>query len=361
MEHAYGRAPDYTIGVEEELLLVDPATRGLSHGSSELIDAMGVEERAARHDIYEAQIELGSPVCGTAAEAVAGISGLRRRLREVGGTPLGAGIHPSAPFGEVVITDTERYRAEERNLRGLLRRTPDCALHVHVGMPDPDTAVSAFNGLREHLPVLCALGGNSPYWHGLDSGLSSARIVLRRGFPRVEAPRAFRDFEDYTDTVDTILAAGGLPDYTFIWWDIRLHPRLGTVELRVMDGQSSLERAVAIAALVHGLAKREAEGRSGGYRTREELSESGFRAAAHGLEASLLDGDRMRPVGELAREAVELARPHARELGSEEPLEGIERILREGSGADRQRAAHAAGGMEAVLDLLLEETAAPYG
>ncbi len=360
MKHAFGHGPDFTIGVEEELLLVDPRTRELVHGSSEVIERMGVEERAARHDIYEAQVELGSPVCRTAQDAVAAISDLHARVRDVGGTPLGAGIHPAAPFGEVVITDAERYRREEENLRGLVHRTPDCALHVHVGMPDPDTAVRAFNGLREHLPLLCALAANSPYWHGVDSGLSSARIVLRRGFPRVEAPRVFRDFEDYVDTVDAVLAAGELDDYTFIWWDIRLHPRLGTVEVRVMDGQSSLERVAAIAALVHGLAVREAEGRTGGYRIREELAETGFRASALGLAATLLDGGRMRPVPELAREAVDLARPYARELGSEGPLEGVERILREGSGADLQRSAHEAGGMDRVLDLLVEETAVPY-
>jgi len=355
---AYGRAPDFTIGAEEELLLVDPGTRRLDHRSSELIPAMGVDERSARHDIYEAQVELGSPVCRTAQEAAVALGGLRARLREVGGTAIGAGLHPAAELGDVVITDEERYHHEEENLRGLVHRTPDCALHVHVGMPDADTAMRAFNGLREHLPLLSALAGSSPYWHGQDSGLSSTRIVLRRGFPRVEVPRVFRDHEDHDQTVSAILAAGDLRDYTFIWWDVRLHPRLGTVEVRVMDGQSSLETVAAIAALVHGLAKREAEGRPEGYRTREELSETCFRASAHGLEATLLDGDRMRSVPELARKAVALALPHARELGSDGALEGVERILREGNGSDRQRAAHRRGGMAAVLDLLVAETAA---
>ena len=125
-------------------------------------------------------------------------------------------------------------------------------------MPDPDTAIRACNGLREHLALLHALAANSPFWHGADAKLASARFVLRRGFPRVEVPRAFRDFDDWEQAIAPLLAAGDLPDYTYLWWDARPHPNLGTVEVRVMDAQSSLRRAAAMAALVHGLAVHEA-------------------------------------------------------------------------------------------------------
>jgi glutamate---cysteine ligase / carboxylate-amine ligase len=349
---------EFTIGVEEELLLVEPGGARLADASSAVIERMGAARDEARHDIYEAQLELSSPVSRTAGEATEALGALRRRAEEAGATLLGAGIHPAAPFGEVTITDEPRYAAEEENLRGLVHRTPDCALHVHVGMPDEDSAVRAFNGLRDHLPLLGALTGNSPFWHGRDSGLSSARLILRRGFPRAELPRAVRDFEDYEAVVDTILLAGGLDDYTFIWWDVRLHPRLGTVEVRVMDAQGPLDRVAGIAALIHGLARHEATERMAPYRTREELAETSFRASAHGMSARLLDGERMRTVPELAAAALETARPHARELGSDGPLAEVERIVREGNGADRQRAEHANGGMDAVIELLLRETAA---
>jgi carboxylate-amine ligase len=349
---------DFTIGVEEELLLTSPDGRRLSGSSTEVLARMGVDPAAARHDLYEAQLELSSPVSRSVPEAIEALRGLRARAREAGATLMGAGIHPEAPFGEVEITDHPRYAAEDENLRGVVHRTPDCALHVHVGMPDVDSAVRAFNGLRDHLPLLAALAGNSPYWHGLDSGMSSARLILRRGFPRVELPRVVSDYEDYTAVIDTILLAGDLPDYTFVWWDVRLHPRLGTIEVRVMDGQAPLEPVAGLAALIHGLAVHEATGRIEPYRTRDELSETTFRACAHGMEARLLDGTRLRPVPELALEAVERARPHARELGSDGPLEEIERIAREGNGADRQRRAFANGGMAAVARLLADETAA---
>ena len=362
MKHAFGEQRDFTVGVEKELLLVRPDTYALAHASAGLIDALGMDPRAVRHDIYEAQIELSSPICNDAPEAAARVGGLRATLIAAGGTPMGAGIHPSAKLGDVRIVKQPRYKRAASYLGGVVRRTPDCALHVHVGMPDPDAAVRACNGLREHLPLLHALAANSPFWHGLDAHLASARYVLRRGFPRVEVPRAFRDFEDWEQAIEPMLTAGGLEDYTSLWWDVRPHPRLGTVETRVMDAQSSIGSVAGLAALVHGLAVHEALRPHREWLDREPIEESIFQATSHGLAARLLVDGGLRPVPELARAAVELARGHLRELGSPEaPLEEIERILSEGGGADRQRAAFARGEMPAVLALLASETAASAG
>jgi glutamate---cysteine ligase / carboxylate-amine ligase len=346
---------DFTLGIEEELLLVDRETHALSHSSHELLGAMNVDTTSARHDLYEAQVELSSTICADAAEASAEIARLRRLARDAGGTPMGAGIHPAAALGDVRITQQPRYTRAAQLLGGVVRRTPDCALHVHVGMPDPDTAIRACNGLREHLPLLHALAANSAYWYGQDARLASARFVLRRGFPRVEVPRAFRDFEDFEHAIAPMLAAAELDDYTSLWWDVRPHPKLGTVEVRVMDAQSSLESLAGLGALVHGLAIHEALSERREWSDREPIEEAVFSATSKGLDARLLDHDgRLRSVPELAREAMELARSH---LDDARPLEGIERILSEGGGADRQRAAHASGGMEAVLRLLVDETA----
>jgi carboxylate-amine ligase len=360
VKHSFGGTADFTVGIEEELLLVDAGSHELAHASEELLAAMKLDERSSRHDLYEAQIELSSPVSRNAADAIGSLSELRRSLKEAGGTAIGSGIHPAASFGDVRIVQAERYERERERLRGLVDRTPDCAVHVHVGMPDPETAIRVCNGLREHIPLLEALAANSPFWHGRDSGFASARRILRRGFPRVDIPSAFRNFAEYEEIVQGAMAAAEVDDYTFVWWEVRPHPRLGTVEIRVMDSQSSLASIAGLAALVQALAKHLAEIPSSTPVRREVIAEASFRAGRDGIAATLPDGDSLFPVREIAGKLLELVRPHARELGSDGPLEEIERILRDGNGADRQRAAHVSGGIPAVLRQLVEETAEPY-
>jgi carboxylate-amine ligase len=356
VRHAFGQRPDFTLGVEEELLLVEPGTHALANDSGRLVDALGMDPSLVRHDIYEAQIELSSTVCRDAAGAAGELARLRAAVMGAGGTLIGAGIHPAAPLGDVRIVQQPRYTDQQEYLGGVVDRTPDCALHVHVGMPDPDTAIRACNGLREHLPLLHALAANSPFWHGVDAKLASARFVLRRGFPRVEVPRAFRDFEDWVEAIQPLLAAGDLPDYTYVWWDVRPHPNLGTVEVRVMDSQSAIERVAGLTALIHGLAIHEALSPRRDWLERDPIEESVFWATSHGLAARLYSNSRLRPVPDLAREAVELVRPYLRELGAEAPLDEIDRILAEGGGADLQRKAFGEGGMAAVLNRLVTET-----
>jgi glutamate---cysteine ligase / carboxylate-amine ligase len=366
-EARFGEQADFAIGVEEELILVEAATRALSHAGGEVLARMGDPDASggfAHPDTYSALIELASPVSRDAGEGVAALSALRARVRAAGGTVIGAGIHPDGAFGDVVHVDEPRYHEIHDQLRGLLRRTPTCALHVHVGMPDAETAIHVYNGLREWLPLLQALAANSPFWHGADSGLATSRAQLFRGYPRGEIPRSFTSFADYEQSVAAVVAAGDLPDYTFLWWDLRPHPRLGTVEVRAMDAQSSLRTVTGLVGLIHGLARAAAEapragGSVSGWSPREALMESSFRAARDGLGAMLLADGALRPVPEIARTAVARARPFARELGSEDALAEIDRIVDEtGGGADRQRAAFARGGMRAVLELLAAETAA---
>jgi glutamate---cysteine ligase / carboxylate-amine ligase len=347
---------ELALGVEEELILVDAATLALSHTGGELLARVreNPDDQRIKPDTYAAMVELTSPVSASASEAVQALGDLRARVRDAGATAIGAGIHPDGAFGDVEHIDEPRYHAIHEQLRGLLRRTPTAAVHVHVGMPDAETAVRAFNALREHLPLLQALAANSPFWHGRDSGLATARAQLFRGYPRADIARAYESFADWQDETAAVVAAGDLPDYTFLWADIRLHPRLGTVEVRAMDAQAPLWSVAALAALVHGLAVAGAESR-GPWAPRAALMESSFRAARDGLGATLADGDgRLRPVADLAREAVAIARRH----GSDPALEDVERILREGGGADRQRRAFARGGMPAVLELLRAETSA---
>ena len=316
-------------------------------------------EGGVHPDYYAAMIELVAPICSDAAEATTSLSALRAGARAAGATTIGAGLHPTGAFGDVIPYPAPRYRLIADEMRGLQARTPTCALHVHVGMPDEEAAIRAFNGLREHLPLLQALAANSPYWHGRDSGLATARAQVFRALPRSEIPTAFDSFDEYAESVEALCAAGELPDYTYLWWDVRPHPVLGTIEVRAMDAQSSLRSITGIVALIHALTRRAAE-THGPWERREVLMESSFRAARDGLGATIWHDGQMRPVPEVARAAINLARPYARELGSEAALEEVERLLVEGNGAMRQRLAYARGGMPGVLDALVRETAAQY-
>jgi carboxylate-amine ligase len=220
-------------------------------------------------------------------------------------------------------------------------------------MPDRNTALRVYHGLREHLPLLQALAANSPFWHGIDSGLASARAQLFRAYPRAEIPRAFDSWDDYESTTDAVVRAGDLADYTFLWWDLRPHPFLGTVEVRAMDAQSSLRDVAALSALVHALARRAAEAPAPQPSPREALTESSFRAARDGLAATLWHDGALRPVPEVA-EAV------LRDLPGDE-LDEVRRLLSDGNGTARQRRDHRRGGMPALLAGLVAEAAEPFG
>jgi carboxylate-amine ligase len=338
----------FSLGVEEELLLVDPTTHLLSHDAPRVM----ADVEGFKPDLYQALVEQASPICADVGEAVTCLSANRQAALAAGATLLGAGIHPAGPFGEAPHVAHERYVEVGGQLRGLGHRTPTCAVHVHVGMPDRDTALRAFNGLREHLPLLQALAANSPFWHGQDSGLASSRAQLFRGYPRADIPQPFATWGEYEASVEAILTAGELPDYTYLWWDLRPHPSFGTVEVRAMDAQSDLRDVAALAALVHALARRAAETAAAPWTPREALMESSFRAARDGLDATLWHDGALRPVREVALAVLD---------GLEgDGLDEVERLLAEGNGAARQRAAHARGGMRELLRGLVQAAARPW-
>ena len=360
MDHAFGRGPSYAVGMEEELLLVDAETHALAPHASELIPRVQPARGEVKFDVYEALVETATPVVANALDGAACLDALRAALREHGATLMGCGIHPVGEFGDVVHVDQPRYEEIVATMRGLITRTPTCAVHVHVGMPDPETAVRGLNGLREHLPLLQALAANSPWWYGRASGFRTSRAQMYRAYPRAIIPRAFAGWDDYAEVVAAAVASADAPDYSFLWWDLRLHPRLGTLELRAMDGQSDLRSICGLSALVHALALRAAHEDDGAARPTpwEALMESSFRAGRDGLDASVYTAGARRPVRELAAEAVAAARPFARDGGADAALEEVERIVRDGNGADRALAAHDRGGMPAVLAHLVRETAA---
>ncbi len=170
-----------------------------------------------------------------------------------------AGTHPFAVWQEIVVSAGERYQFVYGSMRELARREPTFGLHVHVGVPDPEAAIHAANRLRTHIPLLLALSVNSPFWQGRDTGLASARTPLFQAFPRVGIPRAFADYAEYVESVDVLIRCDAVPEPTFLWWDVRPQPRFGTVEVRIMDAQTTLADTAAIAALVQCIVRLEVE------------------------------------------------------------------------------------------------------
>jgi glutamate---cysteine ligase / carboxylate-amine ligase len=352
----FGTAPPFTVGVEEELLLVGQDLRPIGRGA-EVIDETEPEAGDLGDELFKAMVESKSEISVNAAEALAALRQIRRNLIDAGTPIIGVGVHPDVRSGEAELVDSPRYEEIADHLRGIIR-TPICGQHIHVGMPDAEPAVRAYNGIRTHIPLINALAANSPFWFGRDSGLASARTAIFRSYPRAAMAPAFADFAEFWRVTRQVVRAAGLTDYTQIWWDARIHPALGTVEIRAADTQFDLRRAAGLTALVHCLARVEAERDQAAIPAREALAESSFQATRHGLEAKLLDRDAsLVPARELGRRTLELAATVADELDCAAELAEIETILEHGTGADLQRRAFAEGGMEGLLRFLAEETA----
>ncbi|HET6998944.1 MAG TPA: YbdK family carboxylate-amine ligase [Solirubrobacterales bacterium] len=354
--HRFGESPPLSLGVEEELLLVD-ADQELTAVSELVLDrASGPVAKRLSSEIFAEQIELKTGICLSVDEALAELREGRQAIRDAGFDLLGSGLHPTDRSPRASLIRKPRYEVVREDLGDLLR-TPPCGLHVHVGIPDAETAVRIANAFRLYLPVLQALSANSPFREGADSGHASARTQVVRSYPRFQVPRQFRDYEDFCSVADQLIAAAGVRDYTYIWWDVRPHPRLGTVEVRAIDVQTDAAGSCAFAALIQAIAAKELERPTAPGLYRESLEESYFQAASHGLEAEIIfDAETPRPAREVGARVLDSVRPFARELGGGAALEEVERILAEGNGADDQRRVHREKGMDGLLGYLAEHT-----
>jgi carboxylate-amine ligase len=284
---------------------------------------------------------------------------LRRAVHATGAGVVACGTHPTAVEGDSQFTEKRRYERIQE-LLGDAGATPVCALHIHVGMPDADTAIRVFNGLRRHLPLLEALGANSPYRHGRDTELASARALTLRSWPRAGVPRAMADLADFLDSTARLSRIAEVPDYTFHWWKLRPHPRLGTVEIRALDTQLSPTHTAALAAAVQSLARHEAGAEPVEGPPAEILDEASFRASRAGVAATLPGaGDRLLPVGELLGQLLALVRDDARALGCERQLADLTQLLDDGGGAGIQRRARHDGenAIDGVLQALVARAA----
>ena len=293
-------------------------------------------------------LEITTPVCHTAAEVHEQLRLLRSYVagiaRQEGCRFASAGTHPFSLFERQRITAKERYHQLVEDLQYIARSELIFGMHVHVAVDDADKAIQVANGLAAHIPQLLALSASSPFWRGEATGLHSSRQMIFSQFPRSGVPPRFSSYDEFDALVGQLERTGCIEDYTHIWWDIRPHPRLGTIEIRVCDAVTRIEDAVAIAAFLQALVKAYSEevdaGREVPSHHRILVVENKWRGARYGLEAPVMDlatgqSDRV-PISELVRRTVRDIEPHARELGSERELEGIEEILRRGNGADAQ-------------------------
>jgi carboxylate-amine ligase len=299
-------------------------------------------------ELKQSVLEITTPVCHTAGDIERELVTLRSYVtgvaREKGLRVGSAGTHPFSLFERQRITAKDRYHALIDQMQYIARRELIFGMHVHVAVDDPEKAIQVVNGLLPHLAPLLALSASSPFWRGEPTGLASSRQMVFSAFPRSGPPPRFRDYADYAGVVGQLERSGCIADYTHIWWDIRLHPRLGTIEIRICDAVTSVEDAVAIAAYCQALVKQLCEQHESGREIpsyhRILTSENKWLAARYGLEAPVMDlasATRNRvPVARVIRRTVSELRPHARELGSERELEGILEILGRGSSSDRQ-------------------------
>jgi glutamate---cysteine ligase / carboxylate-amine ligase len=360
--HRFGEGPPFRLGVEEELFLVDRDTHLIGRRTDELLARIRRRPLAGRvrGELCDGVVELATPVGDSADAAIRALRDLRGAvLARDDALLLAAGLHPAAMFGEVEHRGGSHYEAVTADTRGVLRQSTFCGVHVHVAMPDAETAIGAYNGMRKWVPLLQALGANSPFWHGRDSGLASARTVRVHDAPRSGLPRPFGDWADYCDTMRELVRVADIDGPRSLWWDVRPHPGLGTLEVRVLDAQSSLADLRGLVALIHCLVYHEAMVADPWHPPKELLDEASFHAIRDGLDARLSLGGVVQHIQGLARQAVDLAFGYAAALGCTDALREVERLLADGNGADRQRRAFARGGMDAVLARLVAETCEP--
>jgi carboxylate-amine ligase len=366
----YGATAPFTLGVEEELQLLNGESYELASRYEEVFREAAAGDERIRPELMQSTVEVATQPAHTVTEALEEARQLRRRLRDEaaarGYLIASAGTHPFSRWEHQEITDKPRYAELIDALQWTAERQLIFGLHVHVGLESAQQAIAVANALRTWLPELLAASANSPFWHGRDTGLASARSKIFDTMPRSGLPPAFSSFEEFELLVERGVRTGSFPDYTYIWWDLRPHPRLGTIEIRICDAQTRLESVGALVALVQCLVATLAERyeREGALPIQPVtlIAENKWRAARSGLEAELVDleRDEERPARDAVLALAELAEPAARRLGCVDELALVEPLLARGDGASEQRAAYeeAGGSPLGVAKWLAEQTTA---
>src|SRR6201990_201594 len=358
----------FTLGIEEEFAIIDPETRELRSHIQEILEGGKVTlKEQIKPEMHQSVVELGTEICDSIGCARDHVIELRTKLAELAGRSglkiASMGTHPFSHWRDQLITEGERYQEIVKDMQSLARANLIFGLHVHVGIPDREVAIHVRNQARYFLPHIYALSVNSPFWGGQDTGLKGYRLKVFERFPRTGIPDAFDSLSEYEDFCKLLVKTGCIYNPKKIWWDIRLHPFFDTLEMRVCDAQSRVDDTLAIAALIQAviaklykLLKYNTTFRV--YR-RRLLDENRWRASRYGLEGKLIDFGRETEVEtrSLLDELMEFVATEDDELDSRREMAHIERIMREGTGADRQLAVfQQTNDMKAVVDQIVAET-----
>ncbi|HEX6994230.1 MAG TPA: carboxylate-amine ligase [Gammaproteobacteria bacterium] len=372
------KEPSFTLGVEEEYLLVDRKTRDLVQTMpAPMLEqcAARIEGQQVKPEFMRSQIEIGTRICRSIAEVRDSLAVLRGAVvgvaDEHGLAPLAVSTHPFAVWMSQKHTERARYHALFEEMQAAARRLLICGMHVHVGIEDEELRVDLMNQFSYFLPHLLALSCSSPFWEGIDTGLKSFRLTVFDALPRTGVPERFSSHAEYQRLVRVMTEAGLIEDASKIWWDLRPSARYPTLETRVMDVCTDLDDAICLAALVVSLLRMMWRLRCGNQRWRTYspllIRENRWRAMRYSFDQGLLDLGRGKviPFPQLLEELLALIRDDAAALGCTAEVEHARTILARGTSAHRQidvrRKALAAGATEAeafvaVVDHLIEET-----
>ena len=346
LDHKFGGTP-FTLGIEEELMICDAETLELAQAIEVIVgDLPEGLPGEVKPELMQSVLEVATRPCANITEAADQLRELRRCVREVAarnGLAIGAaGTHPSARYEDQLIVDRPRYRELAAELRWIAEQEVIFGTHVHVGIDDAEKAIYVADGMRGYLPLLLGMSSNSPLWQGKTTGMMSSRTPVFRAFPRVGIPPYYGTWEIYSHRVEQMMKGGAIPDYTYLWWDVRPHPNLGTVELRVFDQQTRVEHTIGFAAfalaLAHRLALDYEEGVPSIEYPHELIDDNKVRAALLGIEGRLIDFDQGLevPAEEMTLGVIEDLRENARALGCEDELVGLVDLVESGTGARRQ-------------------------
>jgi len=358
----------YTLGIEEEFAIIDPETRELRSHIQEILEGGKVVlKEQIKPEMHQSVVELGTEICSSITDARSHVIELRSKLAaladKAGLKIASAGTHPFSHWRDQLITEGDRYQEIVKDMQLVARANLIFGLHVHVGIPNRESAIHVMNMVRYFLPHIYALSVNSPFWVGQDTGLKGYRLKVFERFPRTGIPDAFESLSEYEDYCKLLVRTGCIDNPKKIWWDIRLHPFFDTLEVRICDAQSRVDDTLAIAALIQAvvakLFKLLRQNTTFRVYRRRLLDENRWRASRYGLDGKLIDFGREAEVEtkNLIRELLEFVRDEAEQLGSQREMEHIGRICREGTGADRQLAVfHRTHDMKAVVDQIVAET-----
>mgnify|MGYP001627155211 CR=1 FL=1 len=363
----------FTLGVEEEYQVIDPTTRELISHQQKIVEAANkVLDDQVKAEMHQAVVEVGTNICADIHEARTQVAHLRRTVSQVAGD-LGfaigaAGTHPFSMWQTQLITEHPRYNEIVNELQDAARSNLIFGLHVHVGMPDKEMAIHIANSVRYFLPHIYALSTNSPFWEGRNTGFKSFRTKVFDKFPRTGIPDFFDSFAEYENYVKLLIKTNCIDNAKKIWWDIRVHPFFDTIEFRICDVPMTLDETIGLAALIQALVAKL-------YKLRQQnlnfmiykralVNENKWRASRYGIDGMMIDFGRETEVNTraLIAELLDFVDDVVDELGSRDEINQIQKILENGTGADRQLAVYEqTGDLRAVVDYYLAQTIAGIG